>query len=215
MTVIEIVTIDNETYYTLLSDIDNNIFYILNKDTLKKLILNGYLSIVDVIDYINNAKKINDLNIGSKISSLPATINNLECHFENIMTITQISINNINKNIIYTIESDIDENIKFTITNDFLKILILNGYLTIIDDYIINSHKINELVIGSKISTMPANIKDLNIHYENMTIITEINIFDNIIYYTLETESQNKIIYTLNKEDLTNLILKGCLTIIS
>lgn len=212
MTIIEIINIDNDIFYTLLSDLDNNIFYIFNNDSLKKLILNGQLCIIDNIDYEINAIKIDDLNINSKISNLPATINNLDYHLQNIMSITNISYNNIDKNIIYTIESN---NINFTITKQLLKKLILNGYLTIIDDFMINSNKINELIIGSKISTISASIKDLNIHYENMTTIIEINIIDNIIYYTFESESQSKIIYTLNKEDLKNLILKGCLTIIS
>jgi len=210
MTVIEIININNEIYYTLLSDTDNSIFYILDKDQIKELILKGCLCIIDDIDYIINANKINDLIIGSKISTLPVIIDNLEYHLNNIMIITEISINNIDKNIIYTIESN---NTVFTITKDYLKFLILNGYLTIIDEYLINSNKINELDIGSKISTMPANIQDLNIHYKNMTTVIEINKFDDIIYYTFQDESYNKIIYTLSKEDLKNLILKGCLTI--
>ena len=209
MTVIEIINIDNEIFYTLLSDTDYQIFYIFNSDTLKQLILKGCFTIIDDIDYIINANKINDLTIGSKISTLSAIIDNLEYHLNNIMVITEISYNNIDNNIIYTIESS---NIIFRIDKDYLKKLILNGYLTIIDEYLINSNKINELDIGSKISTISANIQDLNIHYQNMTTVIEINKFDDIIYYTFQNDS-DKIIYTLNKEDLKNLILKGCLTI--
>jgi hypothetical protein len=209
MTVSEIINIDNITYYRLISDILDNINYTLSTQALTDLILKEYLTIID--DYFINATKINKLTIGSNISTIPVTINNLNDHYLNLMTVIDIIYND--DLIIYIIKSNIQDNIIYTLSTELLRTNIYEGRLTIIDEYFINILKINELNIGSTISTMPVTINNLNLHYRNLLIITEIINIDNIIYYTLESNLSNKTIYILNSESIKKLILKDCLTI--
>ena len=209
MTVTNIINIDNITYITLISDILDNVNYTLSTKALSDLILKDYLTIID--DYFINTTKINKLTIGSKISTLSVTINNLNAHYSNLMTVIDIIYND--DLITYIIKSNTQNDIIYTLSTEILKTCIYDGRLTIIDDYFINIFKINELNIGSNISTMSVTIKNLNLHYNNLLIITEIINSDNIIYYTLESNLPNKIIYTLNSESIKKLILKDCLTI--
>lgn len=156
-------------------------------------------------NFVINIAKIPSLIIGSKVSTIPASIINFNYNTKDLLTVREI--NRFDNNIVYyTLVSDISDNIFYVLSTDAFKKLILNGYLTIIDINLINITKINNLIIGSTISTMPITIN-------NLLIVTEIYNFNNITYYTLVSNTLDNVFYILSNEAINKLIINKLLKI--